>query len=134
MNWLSISRRHRVLKHPVDNVDKSILTQSYMQSSRSLDTFLLTQLETSDHPGLHDFCYPQRRAMLISKTPHICKALTAIAFAPSKFLFPPMKPAACTKTPPGTPDISSSFSSLNPLHASGKGFRLSNESLLTGTA
>ncbi|KAL1836636.1 hypothetical protein VTK73DRAFT_5001 [Phialemonium thermophilum] len=63
----------------------------------------------------------------------LSRAFCAIANAPSKVLFPPMNPAAWTNTHPGIPEILSSSSSRNPLHASGSGRRLSNESLDTGT-
>ena len=61
----------------------------------------------------------------IATWPYILKAFLAIATAPSKLWDPPMKPEAWTKMHPGMPETSDSFSSLKPLHSTGKAFRLS---------
>lgn len=87
---------------------------------------------------------------------YIANAFDAICNAPSFVAFPPMKPAACTKTQPGIPDRSDNAWSRIPLHlhtciesaadcdneitgigathASGSGFRLEKLSDETGTA
>ena len=57
-----------------------------------------------------------------------------MASAPSKVLLPPMKPAACTKTHPSTPDSASSSASLMPRHAAGSGRRLSKLEGVNGIA
>ena len=61
-------------------------------------------------------------------------ALVAMASAPSYVLFPPMNPAACTKTHPSIPLTSSSAASRTPLHAAGSGLRFSNELGVRGIA
>lgn len=48
-----------------------------------------------------------------------CRALVAIAMAPSRVAFPPMNPEAWTKMHPGMPVNSDSCSSRTPLHLRG---------------
>jgi len=72
-------------------------------------------------------CLSRKRHLMHSipnHPPQISSAFFAMSIAPSKVLFPPMNPAAWTKTHPLVPQISSSPSSRKPLQASGSGFRL----------
>ena len=60
---------------------------------------------------------PPRHHSSLSPCRAICKA-------PSSVALPPMKPLACTKTPPGMPVLALSSSSRRPRHAVGRGFLL----------
>ena len=53
------------------------------------------------------------------------RAATAMAVAPSTVLWPPMKPPACTKMPPGWPVTPSSSASRSPRHSAGSERRFS---------
>mmetsp|Transcript_8507 Transcript_8507/g.12995 ORF Transcript_8507/g.12995 Transcript_8507/m.12995 type:complete len:213 (+) Transcript_8507:114-752(+) len=55
--------------------------------------------------------------------PPISSALIAICSTPSSVSFPPMKPLAWTKTPPGTPETAESSASRTPRQASGSASR-----------
>lgn len=51
--------------------------------------------------------------------PYASSAFFAIAKVPSKVSLPPINPLACTKTPPGMPEISDNLLSLIPLKVRG---------------
>ena len=65
---------------------------------------------------------------------YISNAFRAICNAPSKVLFPPINPAACTKIQPGIPDLVDNSSSLRPRHSAGNGFLFSKLSEVIGIA